>query len=293
MGGALTQTVGRPAAAAGGGGTSAATWKVISRQNGGGSRTTLSELQWLDSGGNPISTSGATHTASTPQAGTANDLFDGNTATFYQTNTVVDAFIQTAFVSAVAVAGVKMTELSGFPDRAPTWFDVYYNTGAGDTYAFSGAFNSWTTSAVTFMDPGVSAQTEWIVMPTTLNGAAGWFQSELEFRASLGGADEAAGGTAVGGYGFNFDVPSKLFDNDTTTFAGATSIATTPWVYGGYQLPVAKDILQVAAVNRSGNLSQSMTAGKIYAGANRGFRLRKTFSGLTWGADPTTNTINI
>jgi hypothetical protein len=283
----------QPAAAVPGGGV-AVTWKLVERSTHGGGFFTLSEFQWLDSSGNPISTSGATHTASTAQAGSVGNLFDGNTSTFYQTGTVSNAFIQTVFASPVTVAGVKLTDYAGFTDRAPAFFDVYYDAGAGDVYLFSGAIEPWVANtAFTFMDPGGGAQTDWLVMPTALNGAAGWFQAELELRASLGGADEATGGTAYGGYGFNFDVPSKLYDNNTTTFSGATSIATTPWVYAGYQLTTAKDIQQVAALNRSGNLSQSMTAGKIYAGANRGFRLRKTFSGLTWPADPTTNLINL
>lgn len=277
----------------------AATWKIISRMNGGGgglSFTTLNEVQWVDSTGTAISTSGATHTASTAQSGTVNDLFDGNSGTFYQTATVLDAFVQTVFASAVTVAGVKLTSLVNFADRAPTFFDVYYNLGAGDVYLFTGAYNAWTAASqtITFMDPGAAAaQTDWFVMPTALNGGAGWFQSELEFRASLGGADEATGGTAISGYDFNFDVVSKLFDNSTATFAGATSLATTPYVFAGYQIPTAKDILQVSATSRDSSTSQAMTAGRIYAGANRGYRLRKTFSGLTWGAAPSTNLINL
>lgn len=135
----------------------ATTWKMLSvANNGDGSFTTLSEFAWLDSGGSPISNSGATNTSSTPQSGSANDLFDGNDGTWCQVNSLFNVTIpQTVFPVSHQVRGVKMTILAGFPARAPKDFEIYYDNGGGLTLIYSSTGNtSWSDhTPQTFMFP--------------------------------------------------------------------------------------------------------------------------------------------
>jgi hypothetical protein len=275
------------------GGISAATWKIISRDVNGGGFTTGSEMKWLDKDGNQISTVGAVHTGSANQSGTPDLLFNGNLGDFWQSGVVNNCFVQTVFPGNVAVAGISWLPLGGFPTRVPIFADIYYNIGAGDVYAFSAVFSPVDNTALVAMDPGPGAQTDWLIVGLTINGSA-WFQSELEFRGSLGGADLTGGGTGltsqnVAASGFS---SANLIDNNLATITGATVFR--PYDYMGARLTIAASPPQAAIVSRAGfQASQSVLSGLIMAGANRGFRQRATFAGLTWPADPTTNLIAV
>lgn len=63
--------------------------------------------------------------------------------------------------------------------------------------------------------------------------------AELEFRATIGGADQCTGGTAISGA---FDIPANAFDNNATTRASNTVSVFTGWI--GYQFASAVDVLQ-------------------------------------------------
>jgi hypothetical protein len=293
MGGSFTRLLGRSP-------SSATIWKLISRSNNGGSFTTMIELQWLDSGGNAISTSGASHTASTAQAGAVDNLFDGDTGNIYQTATTEDAFVQTTFASPVAVAGVKIWGYYSAPDRCPGFFDVFYSIDGGSNFvhAFSGVKTSWPSVAdtpITFQSPAATgSMAYWIVEPTALNGSTALTLSEAEFRTSVGGSDITSGGTAIVGYGtFSFGVVANLYDDNTGTL-----FSNNPWPKCspfGYQFSSAQDIKQVGLRARSGGfLDQSPVSGYILAGSDGlCYVRRQSFSGLTWPADLTLNLINV
>lgn len=298
MGGILTRMRGRTAAAGGGGAPfgSHAYWKVISRTNGGGGFTQLSELTWLDGSGSTISVSGATHTGSTVQAGSFANLFDASNSTFYQTSTLTDAFVQTQFASPVGVAGVKMATHED-TTRAPFFFDVYSSDdGSSYTYAFSGHYSSWALDTlVTFQAPAATgAMDYWVAVFTTINGGSALTLSEMELRTSVGGTDVATGGTAVRSSrgDFSFGEVANLFDDNTGTLCSQNPFIA--WTFLGYHLASAQSILEVGLRARSSFLNQSPTAGTILAGTDgRTFVRRKDFSGLSWPSDLYLNLIAI
>lgn len=283
-------------------GATAATWKIVVRNsNVQGDYFNLADLKWLDLAGNPISTSGATHTGSTAQAGAVGNMFDGDPVnTFYQVNPAYDdgvqtpTFFQTVFPGNVTVGGVRMLGYSTFTSRCPALFDVFYNVGAGDVYLFTGVYNGWAAGvSVDFMDPAAGPQTDWIVALQHVQTSL-WQQAEAELRASIGGADQANGGTPLSSANFaaSGNAIGNLWNGNLADYAGTPS--PYYWDWFGYRLTSAMSIAEVAMTSKAGaNTTDCITAGTIYAGVGKGFRKRKAFTGLTWPTNPTTNLITI
>ena len=88
----------------------------------------------------------------------------------------------------------------------------------------------------------------WRVKGVTAGSFVGGALAELEFRATIGGADQATGGTSISGSEFNGSlVDGNAFDDDGSTAWAGTSLALS-WV--GYQFTSPVSVEEISITSR-------------------------------------------
>jgi hypothetical protein len=93
--------------------------------------------------------------------------------------------------------------------------------------------------------PAPAGHAYWRVFASDNQGdATGILLSEVEFRATAGGADQATGGTAIGSDDATTNEFAKAFDDSGATDWFADSGPTNQWI--GYQFASAVDVQEVA-----------------------------------------------
>lgn len=99
----------------------------------------------------------------------------------------------------------------------------------------------------------------WRLNITAKNGSTVVAVGELEFRATVGGADQANGGTASASGTFSGFTPGGAFDNTGTTAWASASSALPQWIAYHFTAPVV--VKQILVMSRdSGASDQNPTA---------------------------------
>lgn len=259
-------------------------WRIHARVNAGGTFVQFAEVEMRAAVGGADQCNGGTPSCSgSIQAGSAAGVFanDGVTS-FVQWSGTTDKWVAYDFGAGNEkdIVEVAITGATGAANRSPSVFDVQYSDdGVTWTTAWSVIYTTaWVTgTAVAFAKPAVGS------------GAARYWRlrllesfvpnnnilaiSEMEMRATVGGADECAGGTALartnGGAGF---VPANAFANDglTTGYASAAGIAESEYLGYDFGAGNAKDIVEVTWLPRddSTNWKQGPRTGVIEASSD-------------------------
>lgn len=92
----------------------------------------------------------------------------------------------------------------------------------------------------------------WRVRALTVQSGSNFALSEIELRATSGGADLTGSGTAISGGNFNVGTnpPSNCYDNNTATWwAGPTNGVTDSWV--GYDFGSDVEVLEAVLTARN------------------------------------------
>jgi hypothetical protein len=112
------------------------------------------------------------------------------------------------------------------------------------------------------------AHSYWRVMVVRNNGS-GWNAiSRLQFRATLGGTDQATGGTPIASHTHASYPASQAFDNNTSTVAASDQ--GLPW-WLGYQFPSPVDVAQLL-----------VSSGPFTGETPRTFTLQGSDDGIVW-----------
>lgn len=209
---------------------------------------------------------GGTASASATQGGGLSFpsyAFDSNNSTQWKTGTAtMPQWLEYTFASSVAIAEVVITAGSFNTTDAPKDFTIQYYDGSTWQTAktVTGASFISTTDSLKFpigSTYAASAADRWRIRIDAKQNSGNWTGvSELEFRASAGGADECSGGTAFASSSGGSNPVANAFDNNTGTswLTGNTSLGG----HVGYVLPTAKSIVQISMTSPS-TANDSMT----------------------------------
>lgn len=189
--------------AGGGGGTSAEYWRVRAIDNHGDpSFLWIGEVDFLDADGNDVPTTGgsfiASNLGSEPSGNEADKAFNGNGGTtFWASTDVTDVFVGYQYASAQSIAGVRITngDNSNIDPNIKSAALEYSSDGVAWTELFAFTNPEIRNATMTYnqdwldaVDAG--ARHYWRVYIPTTNGGSLVFCTELELRATAGGADQ-------------------------------------------------------------------------------------------------------
>lgn len=97
----------------------------------------------------------------------------------------------------------------------------------------------------------MAAHRYWRVYITAINGGTSASIAELEMRESIGGSDVTGSGTATASSQFSGTfVPSRAFDNNTSTAWASLDFSTPQWLKYDFGSGSAKDIVELAITRR-------------------------------------------
>lgn len=278
-------------------------WRVFILSNNGNSFTGVTELEFRDTpGGADLTGSGTASAAATIQAGSAAEVFDGSLSTFIQWSGDGNGkWIAYDFGVGVEhdIVEVVMYTNKDVAARGPKDWTLQYSDD-GSTWFESGLvcyYTAWVIGTpVTFTMPVGTlqeyARVRWGTSETGLAGSC----AELEFRATVGGADQSTGGTFTASTTFSGTFSAdKAFDDNTATFWAAAD-ADRPlkqWLSCQFTAPV--DVHEVLFTARNdGNANQSPLTGWIeVSGDGRAWLSAHEFSVGTWSAGETQTLLSI
>jgi hypothetical protein len=247
----------------------------------------VGEVQFRAAAGGPDQATGGTASAFSA-ASPAGNAFDDDAATPSASTDATRGqaqWVRYAFAAPVEVAQVYLAARNDIygPDEGAGALEVQYSDN-GTTWATAWAVSPvpvWAAGeARTFTDPAVSGVTPPAGSPTghaywrvyavsTWNGYAS--ASEVEFRATSGGADQAVNGHPFAAARQGDNVARLAFDNDDNTF-WAMNPATHKWI--AYHFPSPVDVTELRYRAR----------GDVYGGPEAPSELRVEYSddGATW-----------
>jgi hypothetical protein len=289
------------AAAGGGGGFgSHRYWRLAISQNAGdASLTCVGELEFHSTvGGADITGSGtAISGGSGAETDVAANAFDDVILSTNQwgRSSPTDTWIGYDFGSAVAVAEVLVHGRGGTEwDQSPQDFTLDWSDD-GSAWTTAETFNAygWIPSVgKTFPEtPAAGFHRFWRINTASVNGGARTQISEVEFRATSGGADQATGGRA---WAANSDAvttahkdPTLIdtlgFDNNT----GTESVVFTTTGVLGYCFPSPVEVQEVL-ITGSANTTRCPNTFKIQSSDDGvTWTDEKSLSGVTWTATET------
>lgn len=269
-------------------------WRVSRRASGDNNWANFAEFEMRTSSGGADQTGSGTAISSGGNAGNPGNAFDNNTGTFWQISgaaAVAASWLGYDFGSGndKEIVEIALTPLSGFGLRAFSEFDVQYSDDASTWTTDWSCSYTWTNAQKVFTKPSAVASRYWRIR----SGTTGTLScSELELRATPGGADETGSGTAIARTTAGGFPASNAYDNNATT----DYVSTSPGVvadleYLGYDFGsgVTKDIQEFSWTARDDAFfAQAPASGWLESGPNGTDWLgRHFFSGLSWSSGST------
>lgn len=233
-------------------------WLAITANNGDASFTQIQEIEFLDAGGNVISTSGGTafEGGNGSVADAASRAFDGNSANSWARTGLTDIWVGMDFGAGNLknVAKVRITSASGagVVDRPPkTWSLRYSNSAVSSisdgTALFSANSNYWVSEEVRTFPESLTYPRVWALFTLTVNGGAFTFTNEIAFNDTPGGTDQTpalttnAGGTTGRCIGRSITNGSeegyRTFDNSTLGSSYSSDYGAVGASYIGFAKP--------------------------------------------------------
>lgn len=217
-------------------------WRVFSTTNNGNATDTgIAEIEFRGSvGGSDLTGSGtAISGGSGSDTGAASTAFDNLTNNGWVRSATSSVWIGYDFGSAVAVAEVQLTALATNPDRNITAGSVdWSDDGSTWTTAFSFSIYAWTPSQSRTLPeatPAAGFYRALRILVTTADGGTNVAIAEMDFRASIGGSDQATGGNAIASASTGGSLPVNAFLNNGTSSLWQGSGVSGQWL--GYQFP--------------------------------------------------------
>lgn len=253
-------------------------WRIVISRNNGNAYTTLSEVQMRATvGGADQCTGGfASCSGMGDPAWNADKVFDDNGSTFWAQQVQSGAWVMYEFASPVDVAEYT---LSPTPDgsslaQSPKSFTLEFSDD-GINWGFADARTGqtgWTLGEVRAFTVSMPATIVRLEM-FAANGGTVLEMTEVEFRATSGGADQCTGGQAAASSAYDTSLdPGAAFDNNTgTLWASVTGASTNQWLQ--YMFPSSTTVTEYALTARASFTSQMP----------KNWRLRTSSDqGLTW-----------
>jgi hypothetical protein len=267
--------------AAGGGGPTARYWRILVLTNQGAGTPIAVSAENIEmratAGGSDITGSETNAISSSELSGSFIDdnAFDGNSASFWVSSNSTgygSHWIGYDFGSDVTVNEIVLS-------KRPDGF------GVGEGFIscnvqYSSDLSTWTTAWSFYAIPnwaaGVDTRTFtnvengkpfWRVRATSVQGGTSfpWSASEVEFRATAGGADQASGGQILASSTFSSFAAASAFDNNSGTFwiSGTTLGTAEPWIR--YHFPNNVVVDEVAIMVRSDGFgaNEAITGGVV------------------------------
>ena len=280
--GVIAGSLRRPAGAGGLPRVSATYWRIYMPVTDGYHSFVIAEIEMRATEGGADQCAGGAPSAFSNSASAAS-AFDNITGSSWAASTGdgENGWIQYQFASAVEVVELALTAATAIPGGVPRHVLLQYsNDGASWTTLASWLSLDWTGGGTKTLN-GANASAAlpsgtaimWRVNVTANNGDGSFTEiAEIEFRSSIGGADQ----TSPGGLGpFGSSNASSLKDNafDGTGAAGTPLRFSSPvvpgWIAYAFRDPVA--IVEVA-----------ITADTAAARAPKDFSLDYSNDGITW-----------
>lgn len=102
----------------------------------------------------------------------------------------------------------------------------------------------------------MAAHSYWRLNISANNGDTAYIQfAELQFRATVGGADQCSGGTAIGSSAYSTTPFSQAFDDNTTTTWATDTNVLSGWI--GYAFAAPVEVLEYVVIAQSATLARS------------------------------------
>ena len=253
-------------------------WRIFISRNNGNAYTTLSEVQMRASVGGADQCTGGYASCSGMGDPTwnADKVFDDNGSTFWAQQVKTGAWIQYEFASPVDVVEYTLSPTpdgSSLAQSPKSWTlefsDDGINWGFADARTGQTGWTLGEVRAFTVSQPATIVRLEMFAA----NGGTVLEMTEVEFRATIGGADQCTGGQAAASsaYDTNFD-PGAAFDNNNSTlWASPDNVNTNQWLQ--YMFPSTTTVAEYALTARASFVTQMP----------KNWRLRiSNDKGLTW-----------
>lgn len=254
-------------------------WRINITDNGGASVSAILELEMYESQFGPNVCTGGTASASsvltdTPTNYTASRAFDGSLEDWLGANSSTrDLWAGTGVVEwlkydfgagnekAIAAIGMQCREPT-FISQLPTDFTIEYSDDNSNwTVAWTETGLSWSGFEYKrLVDPAWSEPSytgsphgshlywRYVFMAADTPSNAACI-AEGQFRATVGGADQASGGTASASSIFSGSyIASNAFDNNNTTLWSAANATGYSWLQ--YQFSSAVNVAEIAIISR-------------------------------------------
>jgi hypothetical protein len=236
-------------------------WRVFSSANNGNStQTGIADVEFRSTaGGSDLTGSGtALSGGSGSDVSAPSGAYDGDLNNGWVRSATSSVWIGYDFGSAVAVAEVQLRALNTSPDRnIKTGTVDYSDDGTNWTTAFSFSIWAWTPNQNRTLPEAAIASGYYRSLRiniTSLDGGSNAAIAEIEFRASIGGADQATGGNAVASSTNTTFVASNAFANDGTS-SQWVGVGVANWIRYDFPSPVQLLEATIQAVTTSFNRS--------------------------------------
>jgi hypothetical protein len=173
-------------------------WRIYSYASNDSSFTQICEIKFRTVPGGPdINLSGVVATVdSTPQAGSASQMIDGNSGTFCQLNGEFNHWFMFDFgvANEKTIKEVLINGAVGAAARSPYWFDVQYSdNGTTWTTSWTVFMNSSsytnTSTFVTFTRPNIGNTARRYMMIPSRNVSTVYAYAEIAFASSFNGSN--------------------------------------------------------------------------------------------------------
>lgn len=234
-------------------------WKLeIDTNNGDGTRTGFSEFKFYDQSSSQIATSGGTAFSGgsgADEGGAAvGNLFDGNNSTSWTRSSTTNVSCGYQFASAQAVASIDLISTTTLAAAPLTCRLRYSDDGSSYTTAFEIWEPSWDVAPCTRTWPqdfsgGKYKQIRFRV--SAGNGNRFIAMNELEFRATVGGADQCTGGIASSDQAGT--TPDRAFDNNASLISFIDTLASPFPAYIAYSFATPVVVAQYLVESNSDN----------------------------------------
>jgi hypothetical protein len=260
-------------------------WRIFAdTNNGDASFTSLAEVEFRGSvGGSDLGPALTAITAAQAlKSGEAAGLeawkaFDDVATTAWAHGVTTNAWIGRDFGAVVDVVEVALT-INDSPGatfaRAPATGKLQYSDDASTwVTVFTFGLYGWianSTRVIPETPPAAGFHRFWRVNASAVNGGTRLQIAELEFRATVGGADQANSGRVISTAGSSAD--TSVFDNNTAT--EGVILATSGFF--GYVFPSPVSVAQVA-ITGSANTTRSP----------KDFTIQSSDDGVTWATEKT------
>lgn len=278
-------------------------WRLfVTNNNGSASFISLAELEFLDGSGTLIPATGGTAIASSVNAGSsASNAFDSSIASSWAATSgiVTNSWIGYQFSSPVGVESIRLGTKTANPEQTPKDCTLQYSDdGSSWSDAFSLSNTLWVPGAYTVFPETLASgyHRAWRLFVSDNDGTtSNIFLSEMEMRATAGGADQTANvgtGSADGRVVFSTQLAGneayRLFNNATGTDRWVASTSTDAWVGFIFPNPVKIEEIALTAPSNTPATRNPSIFTLDYSDDGTSWTTQKSFATQTgWSIDET------